>query len=87
MLRQEQFLLTDLGSIVPHTRNLQQNMPSSSGPEQYLAGKLAIVTGAAKANGIGFASALALAEHGADVSLLLPCAPFQNLTGKGDNPL
>lgn len=31
------------------------------------AGKLAIVTGAAKENGIGFAVALALANHGVDV--------------------
>jgi NAD(P)-dependent dehydrogenase (short-subunit alcohol dehydrogenase family) len=31
------------------------------------AGKLAIVTGAAKENGIGFAAALALANRGVDV--------------------
>lgn len=31
------------------------------------AGKLAIVTGASKQNGIGFATAYALAEGGADV--------------------
>jgi hypothetical protein len=36
--------------------------------EQYLAGKLAIVTGAGKPNGIGAAAAYALAEHGANVS-------------------
>ena len=36
--------------------------------DQYLAGKLAIVTGAGKPNGIGAAAAYALAEHGADVS-------------------
>lgn len=33
-----------------------------------LEGKLAIVTGAGKPNGVGFASATALAEQGADVS-------------------
>jgi NAD(P)-dependent dehydrogenase (short-subunit alcohol dehydrogenase family) len=36
--------------------------------DQYLAGKLAIVTGAGKPNGIGAAAAYALAEHGANVS-------------------
>jgi NAD(P)-dependent dehydrogenase (short-subunit alcohol dehydrogenase family) len=36
--------------------------------DQYLAGKLAIVTGAGKPNGIGAATAYALAEHGANVS-------------------
>jgi 3-oxoacyl-[acyl-carrier protein] reductase len=43
--------------------------------DQYLAGKLAIVTGASKANGIGAATAYSLASHGANVgdiiSLLL----------------
>jgi NAD(P)-dependent dehydrogenase (short-subunit alcohol dehydrogenase family) len=38
--------------------------------EQYLAGKVAIVTGASKVVGIGAATAVALAEHGANVSLL-----------------
>jgi len=39
-----------------------------TGPkEQYLAGKLAIVTGAGKLNGIGFAIAYALAEHGSNI--------------------
>jgi NAD(P)-dependent dehydrogenase (short-subunit alcohol dehydrogenase family) len=38
--------------------------------EQYLAGKTAIVTGASKSNGIGAATALALAKHGANVSRL-----------------
>jgi len=33
-----------------------------------LQGKLAIVTGASKSNGIGFATAQVLAEQGADVS-------------------
>jgi NAD(P)-dependent dehydrogenase (short-subunit alcohol dehydrogenase family) len=36
--------------------------------DQYLAGKLAIVTGAGKANGIGAATAYTLASHGANVS-------------------
>ncbi|KAH8812097.1 putative short-chain dehydrogenases/reductase [Xylogone sp. PMI_703] len=35
--------------------------------DQFLAGKLAIVTGAAKANGIGAAVAYVLAEHGANI--------------------
>jgi len=35
--------------------------------DQYLAGKLAIVTGAGKPNGIGAAAAYALAEHGANI--------------------
>ncbi|KAM0238431.1 hypothetical protein ACHAP5_008621 [Fusarium lateritium] len=35
--------------------------------EQYLAGKTAIVTGASKSNGIGAATALALAKHGANI--------------------
>jgi hypothetical protein len=39
------------------------------GKDQYLAGKLAIVTGSGKPNGIGAATAYALAEHGANVSL------------------
>ncbi|KAF1814691.1 NAD(P)-binding protein [Eremomyces bilateralis CBS 781.70] len=37
--------------------------------DQYLAGKLALVTGASKANGIGAAVAYLLAEHGADVAI------------------
>jgi len=36
--------------------------------DQYLAGKLAIVTGASKPNGIGAATAYTLASHGANVS-------------------
>ena len=36
--------------------------------DQSLAGKLAIVTGGGKPNGIGAATAYALAEHGANVS-------------------
>jgi hypothetical protein len=39
--------------------------------DQYLAGKLAIVTGASKANGIGAATAYSLASHGANVNDLL----------------
>ncbi|KAL1853763.1 hypothetical protein Plec18167_005028 [Paecilomyces lecythidis] len=35
--------------------------------EQYLSGKVAIVTGSSKLNGIGAASAIELAKHGADV--------------------
>ncbi|KFY48089.1 hypothetical protein V495_01631 [Pseudogymnoascus sp. VKM F-4514 (FW-929)] len=35
--------------------------------DQYLAGKLAIVTGASKANGIGAATAYSLASHGANI--------------------
>jgi len=35
--------------------------------DQYLAGKLAIVTGAGKATGIGAATAYTLASHGANV--------------------
>jgi NAD(P)-dependent dehydrogenase (short-subunit alcohol dehydrogenase family) len=35
--------------------------------EQYLAGQLAVVTGASKLVSIGSATALALAEHGANV--------------------
>ena len=35
--------------------------------DQYLAGKVAIVTGASKISGIGAATAIELAEHGADV--------------------
>ncbi|KAH8810804.1 putative short-chain dehydrogenases/reductase [Xylogone sp. PMI_703] len=35
--------------------------------EQYLAGKLAIVTGASKGNGIGAATAYSLASHGANI--------------------
>ena len=38
------------------------------GKEQYLAGKLAIITGASKPSGIGSATAVSLAEHGANVS-------------------
>ena len=41
------------------------------GKDQYLQGKLAIVTGASKPNGIGAATAIALAEHGANVSVSL----------------
>jgi NAD(P)-dependent dehydrogenase (short-subunit alcohol dehydrogenase family) len=40
---------------------------SAMAKDQYLAGKLAIVTGAAKPNGMGAAIAYALAEHGANV--------------------
>jgi NAD(P)-dependent dehydrogenase (short-subunit alcohol dehydrogenase family) len=36
--------------------------------EKYLAGKVAIVTGSSKLNGIGAATAFALAEHGANVT-------------------
>jgi NAD(P)-dependent dehydrogenase (short-subunit alcohol dehydrogenase family) len=36
--------------------------------DQYLAGKIAIVTGASKPNGIGAATAYTLASHGANVS-------------------
>ena len=36
--------------------------------DQYLRGKVAIVTGASRPNSIGAATAYALAEHGADVS-------------------
>lgn len=36
--------------------------------EKYLAGKTAIVTGSSKLNGIGAATALTLAKHGANVS-------------------
>jgi 3-oxoacyl-ACP reductase-like protein len=36
--------------------------------EQYLQGKVAIVTGASRTNGIGAATAYSLAEHGANVS-------------------
>ncbi|KAN0075090.1 hypothetical protein V8E54_007701 [Elaphomyces granulatus] len=35
--------------------------------DQYLAGKLAVITGAGKLNGIGAAAAYALAEHGANI--------------------
>lgn len=35
--------------------------------DQYLAGLVAIVTGASKLSGIGASSAIALAEHGANV--------------------
>jgi len=35
--------------------------------EKYLAGQLAVVTGASKVVSIGSATALALAEHGANV--------------------
>jgi hypothetical protein len=35
--------------------------------EKYLAGKTAIVTGSSKLNGIGAATALTLAKHGANV--------------------
>jgi 3-oxoacyl-[acyl-carrier protein] reductase len=35
-------------------------------------GKLAMITGAAKENGIGFATAYALAEQGADVRIQAP---------------
>jgi NAD(P)-dependent dehydrogenase (short-subunit alcohol dehydrogenase family) len=38
--------------------------------EKYLAGQLAIVTGASKVVGIGSATALALAEHGANVQFI-----------------
>lgn len=37
--------------------------------DQYLAGQVAIVTGASKLTGIGAASAIALAEHGANVAV------------------
>jgi hypothetical protein len=46
-------------------------MPSPPAKEEYLAGKVVIVTGSAKHNGIGFTTALALAEHGANVSKCL----------------
>jgi 3-oxoacyl-[acyl-carrier protein] reductase len=36
--------------------------------DQYLASKLAIVTGASKANGVGAATAYTLASHGANVN-------------------
>jgi 3-oxoacyl-ACP reductase-like protein len=39
--------------------------------QQYLKGKTAIVTGAGKMNGIGAASAIALAEQGANVRLMI----------------
>jgi 3-oxoacyl-[acyl-carrier protein] reductase len=39
--------------------------------EQYLQGKVAIVTGSSKPNGIGAAIAIALAEHGANVCTFL----------------
>jgi NAD(P)H-hydrate repair Nnr-like enzyme with NAD(P)H-hydrate dehydratase domain len=35
--------------------------------DQYLAGQVAIVTGSSKLSGIGAATAIALAEHGANV--------------------
>lgn len=38
--------------------------------EQYLKGKLAIVTGASKVVSIGSATALTLAEHGANVQFI-----------------
>ena len=38
--------------------------------QQYLKGKTAIVTGAGKPNGIGAASAFALAEQGANVRVV-----------------
>ncbi|KAH8705806.1 hypothetical protein BGW36DRAFT_457187 [Talaromyces proteolyticus] len=37
--------------------------------DQYLSGKVAIVTGSSKLSGIGAATAIALAEHGANVAL------------------
>lgn len=37
--------------------------------DQYLAGKLALVTGASKPNGIGAATAYSLASHGANVCI------------------
>lgn len=46
--------------------------------QQQLKGKTAIVTGAGKPNGIGAASSIALAEQGANVSLLLPLACLFN---------
>jgi NAD(P)-dependent dehydrogenase (short-subunit alcohol dehydrogenase family) len=50
--------------------------------DQYLAGKLAIVTGASKLTGIGAATAIALAKHGANVSahlhrLQADCSVYQ----------
>ena len=39
--------------------------------QQYLKGKVAIVTGAGKLNGIGAQSAIALAEQGANVRFCL----------------
>lgn len=39
--------------------------------DQYLAGQVAIVTGSSKMSGIGAASAIAIAEHGANVQTLL----------------
>jgi len=51
-----------------------------TGPkEQYLAGKTAIVTGAGKLNGIGFAIAYALAEHGSNVRFSFISLPFNPL--------
>jgi 3-oxoacyl-[acyl-carrier protein] reductase len=54
--------------------------------DQYLEGKLAIVTGASKPNGIGAATAYALAEHGANVrspfktkALQLRACPAQDM--------
>ena len=46
-----------------HTTRTNQKMVK----DQYLAGKVAIVTGASKISGIGAATAIALAEHGANV--------------------
>jgi NAD(P)-dependent dehydrogenase (short-subunit alcohol dehydrogenase family) len=39
-------------------------------PQGYLKGKVAIITGASKMNGIGAATAFAMAEQGADVRFL-----------------
>jgi len=43
-------------------------------------GKLAIVTGSAKQNGIGYAIAVALAKAGADVCLIMLCRGHIHLT-------
>lgn len=43
-----------------------------------LEGKLAIVTGAAKQNGIGFATAMLFAQNGADVCAAIPAPGLVN---------
>jgi 3-oxoacyl-ACP reductase-like protein len=64
------FHLQNLGHQHRSGIPVEQTLPTAHTEEmaqQYLKGKVAIVTGAGKPNGIGAASAIALAEQGADV--------------------